>query len=142
MVLLIQSDESIGVLWIKTGRAVEDLHGPFADYWGAHIVVIRLYMDLYSGSMWSQCMLAGTTATQPLIEERLAGSAMRWRDEVVGDCEEESGAGRATDGEKLVSVTADGRGVLLCPFIHLHTIQELGWCFVLRSQTIVHTDND
>ena len=28
--------------------------------------------------------------------------------EVVGDCEEESGAGRATDGEKLVGVTADG----------------------------------
>lgn len=101
-----------------------------------------LYMDLYLGSMWFQCMVAGTTATQPLIEEGLAESATRWRDDVVGDCEEERGAGGATDGEKLVSVTADGRGVLVCPFIHLHTIQELGWCFVLQSQTIVHTDND
>lgn len=110
----------------------------FFDYWDSHIVAIRAE----HGFVLRECVVPihGCRDDGDAAFDR---GAFGWvGDKGVGDCEGESGTRRATDREKLVGVTADGRGILVGPFTHLYAVQELGWCFVLWSQTIVHADND
>src|SRR5947209_1123527 len=110
--------------------------GLLVDYWDVPIVVIRPVHGFVLVSTWFQYMVTGTMATQPLIEERLEGRRRgSWR--LRGrEWHQQSHRLRKACCRHCRWTRRSGG-----PFIRLYAAQELGWCFVLRSQTIVHTDN-